>query len=103
MPTVADCLEHAKFLISKGRGMEPCVLVLPKIEAQRRRVNKEGRTRIQFEADQQTYKDFHAERSRYIEACGSHVPIAHAIMIRILAQWSDNDIKKLAEASEEQC
>lgn len=97
MPTVLDALEHAKFLISKGRGSEPCVLYLPKIEAQKRRVNKEKRHRVVFECDEQTYSDFHAERSRYIDACGGHVPIAHAVMIRLLRQLPSDSITRLSE------
>lgn len=97
MPTVQDVLEHAKFLVSKGRGSEPAVMVLPKVEAQRRRVNKEKKTRIAFDADEQTYSDFHAERQRYIEACGNHPLIAYAIIIRLLKQLSSESIAKLAE------
>lgn len=97
MPNVRDALEHAKFLIEKGRGEEACKLVLPRLEAQRRKANKEKRTRVQFDCDEQTYSDFHAQRSRYIEACGNHVAIAHAIMIRLLAQLPDDSIRRLAE------
>jgi hypothetical protein len=97
MPNVLDALEEARFLVSKGRGQEPAKLVLPRIEAQRRRENKEKRTRVQFDCDEQTYSDFHAQRSRYIEACQNHPLIAYAVMIRCLAQLSDEVIKRLAE------
>lgn len=97
MPTVADCLEHAKFLISKGRGGEAAKLVLPRLEAQKRRQNAEKRVRIAFDADEQTYSDFHAERQRYIEACGNHPLIAYAVMIRLLQQLPTSSITKLAE------
>jgi len=55
------------------------------------------RTRVQFDCDPGIYADFHAQRSRYIEACAGHVPIAHAIMVRCLAQLSDELITKLSE------
>jgi hypothetical protein len=89
-------LEQAKHLIDIGHGDEPCVLVLPKREAAKRKANNEKRTRIAFDADEQTYQDFHAERSRYIEACGNHPLIAYAIMIRLLKQLPDESIQKLA-------
>lgn len=97
MPDVLACLEHCKFLISKGRGNEAAVLYLPRIEAQKRRVNKEKRHRVVFECDEQTYSEFHEQRSRYIEACGGYVPIAHQIMIRLLAQLPSESIKRLSE------
>lgn len=97
MPDVQAAYEHAKWLIDHGRGQEPAKLVLPRIEAQRRRVNKEQRTRVQFDCDPQTYADFHAQLSRYTEACKNHRPIALAIMIRLLAQLESSSIAKLAE------
>ena len=97
MPTVLDALEHCKFLLSKGRGDEPAVLYLPRVQAQKRRENKDKRTRVQFDCDPETYAEFHEQRSRYIEACGGYVPIAHQIMIRLLAQLPSESIKRLAE------
>jgi hypothetical protein len=97
LPNVLDALEHCKFLIEKGRGDEAAKLVLPRLEAQKRRANKEKRTRVQFDCDPQTYADFHGERSRYIEACGNNVPIAHAIIIRLLKQLPSESIARLAQ------
>jgi hypothetical protein len=97
MPTVLDALEHAKFLIEKGRGYEPCKLVLPRLEAQKRIANNEKRTRVAFDADEQIYSDFHAERKRYIEACGNHPLIAYAVMIKLLKGLSSDSIKRLSE------
>jgi len=97
MPTVSDCLEHAKFLVSKGRGAEAAKLVLPRLEAQKRKANAQKRTRIAFDADEQLYADFHAERQRYIEASGNHPLIAYALMIRLLQQLPTDSIRKLAE------
>jgi hypothetical protein len=102
MPDVYAALEQAKHLIEKGHGSEPAKLVLPRREAVKRRENQEKRTRIAFDADEQTYSDFHAERQRYIEACGDHPLIAYAVMIRLLQQLPDSSIKKLAEGGNEQ-
>jgi hypothetical protein len=84
-------------MISIGHGAEPAVLVLPKREAAKRKANAEKRTRIAFDADEQIYADFHAERERYITACGNHSLIAYAVMIRLLKQLPDSSIKRLAE------
>ncbi|SRR6266550_4009019 len=100
MPTVADVLVHAQFLVSKGRGAEAAKLVLPRLENQRRKANREKLTRVQFNCDPQTYADFHGELGRYIEACGGHVPIAHSIIIRLLRQLPTESIKALSEDHE---
>jgi hypothetical protein len=71
-------------------------IVLPRREAKRRAVNKEKRHRVIFDCDEETYKLFHQERSRYIAACGENPTIAHTIMIRLLQQLSDSSIAKLA-------
>lgn len=98
MPNVLDALEHAKFLIKKGRGLEACKLILPKIEAQRRRENKEGRTRFIREMDShETYSEFNGEFDRYIEHSGGNPHIAYAIMLRLLKQLTGSSIEKLAE------
>jgi hypothetical protein len=97
VPDVFAVLEQAKHLIDKGHGSEPAVLVLPKREAAKRKENQEKRTRIAFDADEQTYADFHAERQRYIEACGNHPLIAYAVMIRLLQQLPTDSITRLAQ------
>lgn len=98
MPDVQAAYEHAKWLIDHGRGQEPAKLVLPRIEAQRRRVNKERRTRVQFDCDPQMYADWHAERTRWIDACRGHVPIAQALQLRFIQQAPTSLIVKLYEA-----
>lgn len=97
MPTVADVIVHAQFLVSKGRGGEPAKLVLPRIEAQRRRANKEGRTRLVKDLHSaQAYSEWNTEFSRYVEAAGDP-NIAYGIMLRLLQQLPDESIKRLAE------
>lgn len=96
VPDVYAALEQAKHLIEKGHGSEPAKLVLPRREAIKRKENAEKRTRVAFDCDEQTYSDFHAERQRYIEACGNHPLIAYAVMIRLLQQLPTESIKRLA-------
>lgn len=96
MPDVAEVLKQCQWLISKGRAGEAAKLVLPRIEAQRRRANKEKRCRVSFDCDPQIYSDFHAQRSRYVDIAGN-VAIAHALMVRCLAQLSDELIRTLSE------
>ena len=97
MPTVRDALEHAKFLIEKGRGDEAAKLVLPRLEAQRRKANKEGRTRlIRDLGNSITYSEFNAEFDRYIEASGGNPHIGYAIMLRLLKQLPTESITKLS-------
>lgn len=72
-------------------------IVLPRREAKRRAANKEKRHRIVFDCDETTYSLFHAERSRYIAACGDNVTIAHTVMIEWLSKLSDEMIRRSAD------
>jgi len=97
MPDVLACLEHCKFLISKGRGAEAAKLVLPRLEAQRRRANKEGRTRLVKDLhNAQAYADWHKEFDRYVSAAVDP-NVAYSIMLRLLQQLPSESIKRLAE------
>ena len=97
MPNVLDCLEHAKFLVSKGRGMEAAKLVLPRLEAQRRKANKEGRTRLVRDLHSaEAYSEWNAEFSRYVEAAGDP-NIGYQIMLRLLQQLPTDSIVRLAK------
>jgi hypothetical protein len=97
MPTVADCLEHAKFLVSKGRGMEAAKLVLPRLEAQKRKANKEGKTRLVKDLhNAQAYADWHKEFDRYVTAAVDP-NVAYSIMLRLLQQLPTSSITKLAD------
>lgn len=96
METVQDVFEHCRWLIDKGRGGEPGKLFMPKVEAQRRKENKEGYRRVVFQVDEQLYRDWHEQKDRYVEACNGNVPIAYAIMLRLLAQLESSSIARLA-------
>jgi hypothetical protein len=98
MPTVEECLAHAKWLIEKGRGQEKAVLYLPVVEAQRRKVNKEGRRRVVFVTDEITYSQWHGQRDRWIELCGGNPTLAYPLMCQVLAAISDEAIRGMAEA-----
>lgn len=90
-------LAHAKFLVSKGRGHEAAKMILPRIEAQRRRANKEGRTRLVRDLHSaEAYSDWNAEFSRYVEAAGDP-NVAYSIMIRLLQQLPTESITRLAQ------
>jgi hypothetical protein len=97
METVADVLEHCKFLVSKGRGAEPGKLFMPKVEAQRRRVNKEHHKRVVFVTDPITYSQWHEQRDRWIELCHGNPTLAYPLMCRVLATVSDEAIKNLCD------
>jgi len=98
METVADVLEHCKFLVSKGRGQEPGKLFMPKVEAQRRKANKEGHKRVVFVTDPLTYSAWHAQKDRWIELCHGNPTLAYPLMLKVLAAISDEAIQGLAEA-----
>jgi hypothetical protein len=97
MPTVLDALEHAKWLVEHGRGQEACKLILPRLEAQRRRENKEGRTRLVRDLHSaEAYSEWNAEFSRYVEAAGDP-NVAYSIMLRLLKQLPTSSIEKLSK------
>ena len=95
MPTVADCLEHARWLVEKGRGNEPAKLIMPKVEAQRRKANKEERTRVQFDETPEGYADWWKQIDRYRTLVGNPVLASH-IMVEILGMVSDEAIQARA-------
>lgn len=97
MPTVADVLAQAKFLISKGRADEPAVLYLPKIEAQKRKVNREKRKRIIWDVDEVTYSRFNAERDRWMRICVNKTTTI-SLMCDVLAAVSEETMRRLLEA-----
>ena len=98
METVKYVLAHAQWLIDKGRGDEPAKIFLPRIEAQRKKANREKKTRVQFETDEQTYSDFHEQKNRYVELCFGNPTLAYPIMVQILAAVDGNTIHRMAEA-----
>jgi hypothetical protein len=97
MPTVADCLEQAKFLVGKGCGHEAATLVLPRLAAEKRKANKEKRTRVQFDCSPEDYARFHEQLQRYREVCGN-VTLAHQLMVDMLAGVPDSTIRQIMEA-----
>lgn len=97
MPTVQDVLTQAKFLIGKGRGDEPAVLYLPKIEAQKRKANREKRKRIVWDVDEVTYSRFNAERDRWVSVCVNKT-VAVSLMCDVLAAVSEETMRRLLEA-----
>jgi hypothetical protein len=98
---VQDVLEHAKFLIGKGRGDEPAVLYLPKVEAQKRKVNRERRKRIIWDVDEVTYSRFNAERDRYMAICINKT-VTVSLMCDVLAAVPEETIRRLLEAGSQQ-
>lgn len=101
METVADVLKHCEWLISKGRGAEPGKLFMPRVEAQKRKVNKEGYKRVILQMDEQLYKDFHEMKDRVITLCHNNPPLAYSVMLQLIAAVGDETITGLADAEQE--
>jgi hypothetical protein len=72
MTTVDDVFEHARWLIEHGRGKEKGLLILPRVESQRRRENKEQRKRIVMVVDPEFYAEWHTWREAYMQVCGEN-------------------------------
>jgi hypothetical protein len=96
MRTVNDCLAHCTWLIEKGRGEEAAKLFLPRLEAQRRRANKEHKRRIIFEADEQGYAEWHIMRERLYQLIPNKTIALH-VMVDLLQKVPDEMYKQLAE------
>ncbi len=73
------------------------MLYLPRVEAQRRRVNQEQRRRVVFVCDPITYGEWHAQRDRWIELCGGNPTLAYPLMCKVLAAISDEAIRGMLE------
>ena len=99
MPGFKEELARMLWLDHEGKVPpdEPCKVIFPAREAKERTENKKERTRLVRELDTpQTYADFNAEFDRFIR-CAGNVQVAYSLMLRCLAQWSESDIRKLAE------
>jgi hypothetical protein len=96
MPTVLDCLNHAKWLIEKGRGQEAAVLYLPRVESQRRRENKEKSHWIRAKVAPEVKSMWETERDRFITLCVDP-NIAYTVMFEILGSVSDEAIVALSQ------
>jgi hypothetical protein len=96
MPNVEECLAHCQFLISKGRGQEAAVLYLPRLEAQRRKANREKRKRIVWDVDEVTYSRFNAERDRWMQVCVNKTATI-SLMCDVLAAVPEGTIRSLLE------
>jgi hypothetical protein len=97
MPTVSDVLAQIQFLIGKGRGDEPAVLYMPKVEAQKRKANQEKRKRIIWDVDEVTYSRFNTERDRWMGICVNKT-VTVSLMCDVLAAVPEETIKRLLEA-----
>lgn len=97
MPTVQDALTHCRWLIEKGRGEEKAVLYLPRVEAQRRKVNKDQHRRVVFVTEPEVYAEWHGQRDRFTELCGGNPQFAYRVMLKILGAVSEAAIQGLYE------
>jgi len=75
-------------------------IVFPRLEAKRRAVNKEKRTRVQFDCTPETYAAFHTQLRRYRELV-ENITIAEQIMCELLAAVKDETILGLAGERED--
>jgi hypothetical protein len=99
MPDLNAVLAQVKFLIEKGRGTEPAVLYMPRVEAQRRKANREKRKRIIWDVDEVTYSRFNAERDRWMQICVNKT-VTVSLMCDILAAVPEETIQRLLEAGQ---
>ena len=95
MPTVKDVLEHVKFLIEKGRADEKAVLVLPRIESQKRRLNKEKKNRIVMVVDPEFFSEWNTWHEAYMLTCGENPVLARQAIIEAMKAF---DVKGYYES-----
>ncbi len=94
--TVKDVLEHCKWLIARGREGEAAKLLLPRIEAQRRKVNKEKRHKVQFDVTEDQYAAFHAQLQRIREHVGN-ITVAHDVLIEWLSLLKEETMDAMTD------
>jgi hypothetical protein len=99
LPTVDECATHIRWLQDHGRGHESCVVYLPKVEAQRRRENKEKTHWIKAKVSLEAKKEWETQRDRYIGLV-KNKEVAYSIMFEILSLISDEAITARAEESQ---
>ena len=102
METVADVKAHCEWLIAHGRGTEAAKLFMPKVEAQRRRENREGYKRFVIQVDEQLYRDLHAMKDRLVTLCFNNPSLAYPILVQLVAAVPDEIIVGMAEADQKE-
>jgi hypothetical protein len=95
VPTVKDVLEHVKFLIEKGRADEKAVLVLPRVESQKRRLNKEKKNRIVMVVDPEFFSEWNTWHEAYMLTCGENPVLARQAIIEAMKAF---DVKGYYES-----
>jgi hypothetical protein len=98
MTTVDDVFEHARWLIEHGRGKEKGLLILPRVESQRRRENKEQRKRIVMVVDPEFYAEWATWHEAYMLTCGENPVLARQAIIEAMKvfnvkQWFEDRMK----------
>jgi hypothetical protein len=105
VPTVKDVLEHVKFLIEKGRADEKAVLVLPRVESQKRRLNKEKKNRIVMVVDPEFFSEWNTWHEAYMVTCGENPVLARQAIIEAMKvfnvkQWFEDRMKDQSDEAE---
>lgn len=103
MPGAREEYARLGWLLKEGKisDDEPCKVILPKIEARKRVVNKEGRTRLTVQLDTtETYSEFNYQFGRYKELTGNP-QVAYQLMLDVLKALSDEAIQRLARGHSE--
>jgi len=95
MPSVKDVLEHCRWLIEKGRADEKAVLLLPRIESQKRRENKEQRKRIVMVVDPEFFAEWATWHEAYMLTCGENPVLARQAIIEAMKAF---DVKGYYES-----
>lgn len=98
MPSFDEELDRMIWLKREGKvdGQERCKLVFPRLEAQKRVTNTEGKTRLIVQLDTpETYSEFNAQFARYKEITGNP-QVAYQIMLEQLEALSASEIHKRA-------
>jgi len=98
MPSVKDVLEHCRWLVERGRADEKAVLVLPRIESQKRRENKEQRKRIVMVVDPEFFSEWNVWHEAYMLTCGENPVLARQAIIEAMKafdvkQWYEDRMK----------
>jgi hypothetical protein len=82
MATVSAELEKLKWLVSKGRGNEPCHVILIEEEQKKRIKNERKSTRFVLVCDTpEAYSELHTERERIFKRVRNK-SVAISLMIR---------------------
>jgi hypothetical protein len=104
MPKWKEEKERLRWLIKEGKltDDEPCKVLFPRMDANKRIQNKEKAKRIVMQTDEQNYSEFHAMREAYTLELDENPTLVVLAIIQAMRTFDVRGWKETRESAGEQ-